>query len=223
VRAGKGAVSHIRISSTEPVTFDLDIIGRDENEPHLKPTGVCGSAYVDFLSEGARTGLLGHVGKFDVEAVPGVVEHLTDSDCHSKCLQIGKGQGQTPICITAADIASLLQAKAAIAAGIVTLLDRVGLTVADIDEVYLAGGFGMHVNIESAVGCGLLPGFDPGKIRVVGNTSLAGAFMATMDRAVLDEMSMLSSRIETIELNREPMFEMNYIDHLTLPEPSSMA
>ena len=58
---------------------------------------------------------------------------------------------KTPNCVRSigalseADIASLLQAKAAIAAGIVCLLDRVGLKGKDVTTLYLAGGFGFHM------------------------------------------------------------------------------
>jgi uncharacterized 2Fe-2S/4Fe-4S cluster protein (DUF4445 family) len=63
-----------------------------------------------------------------------------------------------------------------------------------------------------------LPGFRPEQIRLVGNTSLAGAYLALLDSGVLAEMKRASKRLETIELNLEPDFESQYIDHLCLPE-----
>ena len=73
------------------------------------------------------------------------------------------------------DVALLLQAKAAIGAGIEILLETAGIRAADIGRVYLAGGFGMHLNVAHAIAIGLLPGFREDQVRVVGNTSLAGA------------------------------------------------
>ena len=119
--------------------------------------------------------------------------------------------------ITEPDIASLLQAKAAIAAGIETLLNREGLKPADVRKVYLAGGFGMHLDVAHAIGCGLLPGFSSEQVEAVGNTSLGGAYLAMLDRTVLDEMERIRTQAEVIELNLDPGFEDRYIDNLSLP------
>jgi uncharacterized 2Fe-2S/4Fe-4S cluster protein (DUF4445 family) len=119
--------------------------------------------------------------------------------------------------ISEIDIAHLLQAKAAIGAGIETLLSATGISTAEIGRVYLAGGFGMHIDVPHAIAIGLLPGFRAEQVRVVGNTSLAGALLALLDRAALLEMESLRGRIEVIELNLQPNFEDCYIDHLSLP------
>ncbi|MDO8545044.1 MAG: ASKHA domain-containing protein [Opitutaceae bacterium] len=70
-----------------------------------------------------------------------------------------------------------------------------------------------HHAIES----GLLPGFRPEQIDVVGNTALGGAWLALIDRTVLPEMIAASTAAEVVELNLEPGFEDTYIDHLALP------
>ncbi|MDT8281014.1 MAG: ASKHA domain-containing protein, partial [Erythrobacter sp.] len=65
---------------------------------------------------------------------------------------------EVPRGATPADIAAAIGpglAKAAIAAGIMTLLSQAGKRVEDIDIVYLAGGFGSYVNKISAVRIGL--------------------------------------------------------------------
>jgi len=64
--------------------------------------------------------------------------------------------------------------------------------------------------------CGLLPGFRPEQISLVGNTSLAGAYLALVDSSVLDEMKKISGKLETIELNLIPGFESCYIDQLAV-------
>ena len=115
------------------------------------------------------------------------------------------------------DVAKLLQAKAAIAAGIRTLLELLGTAAGDVKRLYLAGGFGFHLSLEHAIGCGLLPGFTARQIQVVGNTSLGGAFLALNDRSLLEEMATACRAMEEIELNLQPGFENAYIDHLVLP------
>ena len=74
----------------------------------------------------------------------------------------------------------------------------------------------MHLSLEHAIGCGLLPGFAPAQISVVGNTSLGGAFLVLNDRSLLEEMKLACGRLESIELNLQPGFEDAYIDHLSL-------
>jgi uncharacterized 2Fe-2S/4Fe-4S cluster protein (DUF4445 family) len=208
VRAGRGAISHVRFSADSQPP-EIEVIGGG------RPIGVCGTAYVDFVAEARRTGLIKKTGRFsDVSPGQPVVRHAT----HGKSFILAHAPSGDPIVITEADIGSLLQAKAAIATGIVCLLSRVGLTTSDIDTLYLAGGFGFHMDVENVIQCGLLPGFRPQQIRLVGNTSLAGAYLALLDSGVLAEMKRFSRRLETVELNLEPDFESQYIDQLCLPE-----
>jgi len=110
-----------------------------------------------------------------------------------------------------------LQAKAAIGAGIEILLETAGIRAADLHQVYLAGGFGMHLNVTHAIAIGLLPGFREEQVRVVGNTALAGALLAVVDRTTLAEMENLRAQVEVVELNLAADFEDRYIEHLMLP------
>jgi uncharacterized 2Fe-2S/4Fe-4S cluster protein (DUF4445 family) len=206
VRAGQGAVSHIRLDAdtAEP---QIEVIGGTQ------PIGICGTAYVDFIAEARQCGLIGSTGRFS-ERFAGHPRLIKRS--HSRGFEIAKLADDKTIEITEADIASLLQAKAAIAAGIVCLLRRAGLNPEDLATLYLAGGFGFHMNVASVLRCGLLPGFGQPQIELVGNSSLAGAFLAMMDSGVLAEMKHIAGQLETVELNLEPDFESVYIDQLSL-------
>ena len=177
------------------------------------PIGLCGTAYVDFLAEGRATGFLNERGRF-VEAFADQTIPWKD---YGRALRVATGTGKVDIVITETDIAGLLQAKAAIAAGILTLLERCGLTPAQIKKLYLAGGFGLHLNRANAIACGLLPGFVPEQIEVVGNTSLAGAYLALLDCGALDEITRAGTKMDVIELNLDPGFEDRYIEQLSLP------
>jgi uncharacterized 2Fe-2S/4Fe-4S cluster protein (DUF4445 family) len=64
----------------------------------------------------------------------------------------------------------------------------------------------------------MLPGFRPDQIELVGNTSLAGAYLTLLDSSALREIRQLSHRMEIVELNLEPQFETTYIDQLRLPD-----
>jgi len=207
LRAGRGAISHVRLA---PDTFQAhyELIGDG------KPIGLCGTAYVDFIGQARRVGLLTPTGRFAAAR--------RNHDCfiagkYGPEFLVARGRGQEPIVISEPDIASLLQAKAAVAAGIVTLLERMQLTSADVDTLFLAGGFGFHMDIGNLLACGMLPGFRPEQIQVVGNTSLGGAYLALLDVGVLEAIKHVSAHLECVELNLEPTFESHFIDQLTLP------
>ncbi|MBN4061049.1 DUF4445 domain-containing protein [bacterium AH-315-I18] len=204
IRAGDGAVSHIHFE-VDPLKIHLDVIGNSH------PIGLCGSAYIDLLARGRACGLIDQRGHFDVTTHPQLASRIQTVKGHSPSLHLGHG-----LYVSEAEIARILQAKAAIAAGILTLLDKKNIKPCDISKLYLAGGFGMHVDLSSAIGCGLLPGFTSNQIELMGNTSLAGAYMSMIDRDLLTVMSDAASHIEVLELNLEPNFEDHFIDQLSL-------
>ena len=45
----------------------------------------------------------------------------------------------------------------------------------DIEHLYIAGAFGNHLDIENAIGIGLIPNMPRQKIEFVGNTAICGA------------------------------------------------
>jgi uncharacterized 2Fe-2S/4Fe-4S cluster protein (DUF4445 family) len=210
MRAGDGAISHLRVSG-RPARISWDAIGGGE------VSGICGSAYVEFLAEGRAAGLLTRTGRIDVDARATLLE---GNESQARGIHVATGCGNQSIRITEADLASLLQAKAAIAAGILTLLEREGVAPHQVERFYLAGGFGMHLSPGHAIDCGMLPGFDRSQVQVVGNTALAGAYLALVDRHALDELGSIARSLEIVELNLDPGFEERYIDNLLLPDRS---
>ena len=236
MRAARGAIERVRMRVDEAGVFSVecDVIGggggadarktnkkRPDPFREVKPVGMCGSAYVDFLWEGRRAGLLQENGRF-------VAQELLPKGAHVEagaggrrfriCENAATGAGGTggALWISEGDIVKLLQAKAAIGAGIGTLLGVLGITASEVRRLHLAGGFGMHLSLEHAIGCGLLPGFVPGQVEVAGNAALGGAYLALHDKALLGEMERARQRFETVELNLQPGFEDAYIDNLAL-------
>ena len=208
MRAANGVVGKIRLGSS-PFSASIEAIGGCA-EAH----GITGSAYVDFLAEGRGAGLLEENGRFSRD----FVDSHPSWFCREKSgLSFLLDPGQPHLRISEVDVALLLQAKAAIAAGVLTLLERQRIQPKDIGRVYLAGGFGLHLSVPHAIACGLLPGFQADQIEPVGNTSLGGAYLAMLDRTLAGEMDALRTGVESIELNLDPGFEDRYLDHLALP------
>lgn len=180
-----GAIERLRIDDGR---FLYETIG---DEP---PQGICGSGLVDLLAELRRTGRMSPEGRFG----PGEQELL-----------IAPEQGIT---FSRADASQLAQAKAANACGQRILLRRLGITAAQVDHVYLAGGFANHLDVENAIRIGLLADVPPERVTRVGNASLRGAealLLSARRRAWLDTTL---ARIEHVELETDPDFFDMFVD-----------
>lgn len=207
-RAQAGAISSIQLGS-DPWSVRAEVIG---NTSLKTAFGICGSAYIDFLSQARECGLLTEHGRFQPTTWSRLPESLKIDNTEGRAFRVSERCR-----ISEVDVALLLQAKAAIAAGIETLLDYAGIGPNELDRVYLAGGFGMHLNLTHATGIGLLPRIPSEKIRVVGNSALAGTLLSILDAGAWSAFETIRARTELIELNLQDTFEDSFIDHLSLP------
>ena len=87
-----------------------------------------------------------------------------------------------------------------------------------VGRVYLAGGFGQKINLEKAVGIGLLPEELLDRMEPVGNSSLAGAVMAAQDPSVMERMARTAEMAEETALAENPLFSDLYMEHMFFPE-----
>lgn len=216
-RAVVNAISHVHI---DPKSHEMRIerlTEKIQTRGKRAVPGICGTAYIDFLAEAYRAQWIGPSGRFNT----GIEAEVFTSKHHGNAISLAKGgqkldPEQQPY-IAEGDLATLLQAKAAIAAGITILLSNSGYQAADIGQLYLAGGFGMAMNVSNAITMGLLPGFNETQIKLVGNTALAGAALCCLDVGFRDEIDRIARNIEVVELNTDPMFETTFIDQMMLP------
>ena len=116
------------------------------------------------------------------------------------------------------DIRELQNAKAAIAAGLLVLLDEAGLTIQEIERLDLAGGFGNYLNIEQAIRIGLLPESLFGRIRSVGNSSGLGASLCLLNDKKRRLADAICQQVRYIELSGDRRFNDAYIDAMMFPE-----
>jgi uncharacterized 2Fe-2S/4Fe-4S cluster protein (DUF4445 family) len=219
-RASAGAIEHMEFGAD--LNFKFRVIG---NQP---PIGFCGSALIDFIACGYRSGLLNSMGRMDIARLKAAHRYLRDpaltGDSDACILVREKESGLSmPLTLSERDIASVLNAKAAIYAGLTTLLEACGMTARDVQRVYLAGGFARHINLRNAVTMGLLPELPLERYTIVGNGSLAGAYLALVDTGAWEAYDQIASRPRIIELNRMASFESHFIDALGLPnlDPSA--
>jgi len=154
------------------------------------PEGICGSGLVDLMSELVRTGRMNELGRFEDGAHEFVVAPSAD----------------LPITFSESDVNALAQAKGANVAGLQIAFAEYGISYADLDVFYLAGGFGRHLNIESSKRIGLIPNIDAAKIVQVGNASVEGACIALLSCAKRAELEQLVKRVTHCRLETHSGF-----------------
>jgi uncharacterized 2Fe-2S/4Fe-4S cluster protein (DUF4445 family) len=115
------------------------------------------------------------------------------------------------------DIDNLLRAKAAVFAAISTLLAEVGLSVEQLDRLYLAGAFGSHLDVRTAMAIGLLPELSADRVLVAGNTALTGAYLALLSSAARDELRQVARTATYFDLSSSNRFMEEYVAAQMLP------
>ncbi len=114
-------------------------------------------------------------------------------------------------------IRQLQTAKAAVAAGIQMLMNAYGIrSMAEIDRVYLAGGFGYFLKEESAIRIGLLPKASAGKIVAAGNTALAGAYAYHYDETADAGIKEILAHTQVINLAETDGFSEQFVENMYL-------
>jgi len=210
-RAMTGAIENFSIS--ESLEFECKTIG------NKKAKTICGSGIIDFLASGYKSGLINIMGRYDIEKLK-KIKRFTACEMNGNTINcaILTDYKTDNVSVSEYDIEQVLKAKAAIYSGLVTLLAQENLSIADIDEVVLSGGFAKYISIENAITIGMLPNIPIEKYNVIGNGSLAGAYLAIQQSGTKDDFLQLIDLPKVVNLNEDLNFEFNYIDSLMLPE-----
>jgi len=112
--------------------------------------------------------------------------------------------------ITQKDVRQFQLAKSAIFSGIKMICKTAGLELKDIGAFYIAGGLGLHLNLDNAVYTGLLPqefADNSGKkTKVCGNTSLEGAVKSLTDAGFMPRCRDIISCAKVIDLANDKYF-----------------
>jgi uncharacterized 2Fe-2S/4Fe-4S cluster protein (DUF4445 family) len=213
-RAATGAIEGVHFDAS--LEFHLRVIGK------CPPAGICGSGIIDFLAAGLRCGLINPMGRYDTDLLKARGRHLfNDFGCgesHACIIATAEeSAGGEPLFISELDISQVLKAKAATYAGMKTLVENQGKTFADIQHFCLAGGFARHISLRNAICIGLLPELPLDRFQVIGNGSLAGAYLALMEAEAMEGFEAIVNLPRVIELNLIKAFEGHFIDALAMP------
>ena len=170
------------------------------------PVGICGSGLIDALAVFLSVGLIDESGRICTEN-ENTAEYITEYS-GSPALFIG----DSGIIITQSDIRAAQLAKAAVCAGLLTLLNEANITPAEVDCLMLAGGFGSFINIRSASEIGLIPAELKGKTQAVGNAAGSGASMLLLNKEYRSECSRIALSAEILDLSTSPYFMEKYVN-----------
>jgi uncharacterized 2Fe-2S/4Fe-4S cluster protein (DUF4445 family) len=206
-----GAIDHVR---NEGGRIVADVIG------HGAATGICGSGILDAVACLLDSGAVDETGRIDPEGcgAPGA------GRLGAECFVDYKGKPaiildrESGILITQDDIRQVQLAKAAVAAGVDILLAHAGLGATEVKTVYLAGGFGSRLDPHSALRIGLLQGGFSGRVKAVGNSSLAGAETVALKAGALAACSQMAKDCRAVELSGRLDFVSAFSEAMFFPE-----
>ncbi len=156
--------------------------------------GVCGTGLIDIIAIALARG----------EILPrGAIQNRAK-----------KVQLTAEISLTQDDIRQVQLACAAIKTGLRMLLEGAGLSVEDLNGIYIAGAFGNYLNIRNSMALGLLPRMDERKLIFIGNSSLAGARLLLLSEKDRERVEALIQKIKYISLASNPGFQDRFIQAL---------
>lgn len=209
MRATEGA---IEVFSINPITHEPMIITIGDK----KAKGICGSGLIAISAALLEAGIIDSKGKFNqnldttrIRKTDDVLEYVI---VYKENTIIDKD-----ITITESDLDNLIRAKAAMYSAAITLLDEVGLKINDIEKIVLAGGFGSCVDLEAAITIGLLPEIDHKKVIYLGNGSLLGCKINSLNNEIRSDVLKVVNMMTNFELASTPSYMENYYSALFLP------
>ena len=195
-----GAISHVVIDEKKKAHVDvicgLGMSGHEISGAGISGSGICGSGMIDLYAEFLRHGIVDEYGTYIDEYFENGY-FLTDT-----------------VKFTQGDIRELQMAKAAIRAGIEILLQKAGINASQVENCYLAGGFGSQMDVRNAVKIGLIPPELNDKTVAAGNTALEGAKQYLLGRLTDPQLKKLIEDTKEVNLANEKEFEELYLRYM---------
>ena len=203
-----------RVSLDAAGTLSYGVIGGGEAR------GICGSGLIDLLAALLELGAVDETGRLlPPEETPAAAKPYIRMYIYNNPDGTVRSE---PACfltedvfLTGRDVRALQLAKAAIAAGIATMLDEAGIAAEDVAALVIAGGFGNTIQPVSAGRIGLIPPCLTEKTVFIGNGALTGASAALCSESARTEIDHLSRRMTNVELSTDPRFMEHYIENMS--------
>lgn len=195
-RAQSGAIEVFDIDEEYNITYNtIDSI---------EAMGICGSGLIDIAGSLVKRNILMKSGRWNKNLDSRIAHRLVDKEFY-----ITKD-----IYISQKDIRQIQLAKGAIAAGVIVMLEEIGLTIEEIPKAYIAGAFGYHINPDNIKNIGLIPKGFNGEINFLGNTSLEGARLALINKDCLQRTYDIKDNMLVLELSLRENFQDVFVAQL---------
>lgn len=210
MRSVDGAIEKVKIDA-KSLKAEYVVIGG----PEIKPRGICGSGIIDLTAEMFEAGILDSRGQIQRRDSPLV--RMGFDGMEYVVVPANETDLKKDITITQKDIDKFLDSKAATCAAISVLMRKVGLTISEVDMLYLSGAFGKYIDTENAVTIGVFPEFPKAKIVKLGNGSIAGAYLGLLSVQERKKAIEIAKNMTYWDLVDDPLFTDEYYAALLLP------
>ena len=194
--ARPGAIDSVRIRDGE---VSYTVIGG------VEPKGICGSGIIDLLAQLYIDGLVDKRGNFTDRAE----------------LKDGRFVLYGDIGISVPEIRDVMMTKAAIFSASRALVRNLGIEFSDLDRIYIAGGFGNFIDMDSAIAIGMFPDVPRDRFVYLGNASLAGAKAALLSSTFRDRIDDAFGKMTYLDLSSDPVFFDEYMSAQFIPHTES--
>jgi uncharacterized 2Fe-2S/4Fe-4S cluster protein (DUF4445 family) len=206
MRAMRGAIEKVSIHGHKIIYWTVG---------GARARGICGSGLVDVIAELVAERIIDQSGKFICYEHPRV--RVVDEVTEFVLAQPGEAASGEAVVITEDDIGNLIKSKGAVLAAMKVLLENLGVSFDELGTLYVAGGFGAHLDIDKAIFIGLLPDIPRERIRFMGNSSLAGARIALLSTEGFHKAESIARQMTYFELSVHPEFMKEFVASLFLP------
>lgn len=209
MRGASGAIDHVNVVKGRLNFSTID------DEP---AKGICGSGLMDVISVMLDYGIIDEGGRLldedeyddhDGKKIEDYAGRFFEQD-GKNAFMLDNG-----VFICQKDIREVQLAKAAISAGIILMSDRMGISIGDIDEVFIAGAFGNYMRAESACRIGMIPTSLLPKIKMIGNAAGEGAKISLLNVGEFERTDGLARGTEFLELATHEDFNDTFVDELS--------
>ncbi len=211
MRAGPGAIEHVHIN-LENGNIDYSTI---DGGP---ARGLCGSGLIDLVAALYLTRVIDIRGKFRNPPLDTLCKRMQKNNGDAFIIvPPEKSATGKAITLTQQDLDALMRSKAAMYSILTTLINQVGLSFADLDQIYVAGAFGRHIEPKQAITLGMLPDLPLAIYKPVGNSSLAGAETILLDNSARKRCDKVVNNITYLELNVNQEFMIRFSGSRFIP------
>ncbi len=153
------------------------------------PQGICGTGLVDIITELVKNGTIDETGYMECNEF-----FITDN-----------------VKLTQKDIREFQLAKSAVYSGISALLKENSISLTDIENTFISGGFSAKININNAVNVGLLPKELKDKCIPINNSSLLGTIKYASE---LNNLSAYTENAKYFDLSTNLYFSELFIENM---------